>query len=125
MKQPRILLVEDEVHIAQGLIFNLELEGYLVTHAETGTAAIHAFNSKAHDLVILDLTIPGGMGGRQTMEELLRLDPGVKAIVSSGYSNDLVLANYQAHGFRGMISKPYDVADFTDTVDRVLRGERA
>ena len=72
--------------------------------------------------MILDLTIPGGMGGRQTMEELLKLDPAVKAIVSSGYSNDLVLSNYQAHGFRGMVSKPYDVADFAHNVARVLKG---
>ena len=54
MKQPHILLVEDETHIAQGLIFNLELEGYLVTHAETGAAAMQAFRCDPHDLVVLD-----------------------------------------------------------------------
>ena len=65
------------------------------------------------------------MGGRQAMEQLLKLDPAVRAIVSSGYSNDLVLSNYQAHGFRGMVSKPYEIADLAHAIERVLRGERA
>jgi DNA-binding response OmpR family regulator len=58
MKQPHILLVEDETHIAQGLIYNLELEGYLVTHAETGAEAMQAFNNRSIDLVVLDLMLP-------------------------------------------------------------------
>jgi DNA-binding NarL/FixJ family response regulator len=59
------------------------------------------------------------------MEQLLKLDPAVRAIVSSGYSNDLVLSNYQAHGFVGMVSKPYEIADLAHAIERVLRGERA
>ncbi|MEO6992286.1 MAG: hypothetical protein ABI273_01540 [Lacunisphaera sp.] len=76
------------------------------------------------DLVILDLTIPGGMGGRETMEALLKFDPGVRALVSSGCSNELVLSNYQAHGFRGMVSKRYEIADFSHAIELVLKGER-
>ncbi len=126
----RVLVMDDELFIRDLASSVLRRHGCQVTSVADGAAALREYARaraahEPYDLVILDLTIPGGMGGRQTMEELLRLDPGVKAIVSSGYSNDLVLANYQAHGFRGMISKPYDVADFTDTVDRVLRGERA
>ena len=62
MKRPQILLVEDEGHIAQGLIFNLELEGYRITHAETGVAAMEAFHSRPFDLVVLDLMLPDSNG---------------------------------------------------------------
>ena len=62
MKRPQILLVEDELHIAQGLIFNLELEGYRITHAETGAAAMEAFHSRPFDLVVLDLMLPDSNG---------------------------------------------------------------
>ncbi|RXK56753.1 response regulator [Oleiharenicola lentus] len=126
----RVLVMDDEAFIRDLAVSVLRRHGCQVTAVADGAAALRDYTAareagQPFDLVILDLTIPGGMGGRETMEQLLRLDPNVKAIVSSGYSNDLVLANYQAHGFRGMISKPYDVSDFTDTVDRVLRGERA
>ena len=126
----RVLLLDDENFIQELASSILRRYGYEPTAVADGQAAINEYTrarqaGQPYDLVILDLTIPGGMGGRQTMEELLKLDPAVKAIVSSGYSNDLVLSNYQAHGFRGMVSKPYDVADFAQTVARVLKGERA
>ena len=126
----RVLVMDDEEFIRNLAASILKRQGCRVTTVADGTEALREYrlareSGEPYALVILDLTIPGGMGGRQTMEELLKLDPAVRAIVSSGYSNDLVLANYQAHGFRGMISKPYDVADFADTVERVLRGERA
>jgi two-component system cell cycle sensor histidine kinase/response regulator CckA len=126
----RVLVMDDEEFIRNLAGSILRRNGCRVTAVPDGATAVREFTAareagEPYTLVILDLTIPGGMGGRQTMDELLKLDPGVRAVVSSGYSNDLVLANYQAHGFRGMISKPYDVADFTDTVERVLRGERA
>ncbi|MFZ5494744.1 MAG: ATP-binding protein [Verrucomicrobiota bacterium] len=126
----RVLVMDDEEFIRTLACSILRRHGCQTAGVADGAAALREYRrareeGEGYDLVILDLTIPGGVGGRQTMEELRKLDPAVKAIVSSGYSNDLVLANYQAHGFRGMISKPYDVADFTDTVDRVLRGERA
>ncbi len=62
MKKPQILLVEDETHIAHGLIFNLELEGYQVTHAETGAAAMESFGKETYDLVVLDLMLPDSHG---------------------------------------------------------------
>lgn len=126
----RVLLMDDEEFIRNLGTSILKRYGYRPTAVGDGQAALTEYRQaretgEPYQLVILDLTIPGGMGGRQTIEELLKLDPGVRAIVSSGYSNDLVLANYQAHGFRGMISKPYDVADFAHAVERVLKGERA
>jgi two-component system cell cycle sensor histidine kinase/response regulator CckA len=128
--QARVLVMDDEVFIRNLASSILRRYGHHVTAVEDGVAAVQEYAraraaGEGYDLVILDLTIPGGMGGREAMEELQRIDPAVRAIVSSGYSNDLVLANYQSHGFRGMISKPYDVADFAHAVENVLKGERA
>jgi CheY-like chemotaxis protein len=61
------------------------------------------------DTVILDLTVRGGMGGREALERLLAVDPDVKAIISSGYSDDAVVAEHQRHGFRGRLTKPYAI----------------
>jgi CheY-like chemotaxis protein len=126
----RILIMDDEQFICDLACSILKRYGYHTMAVNDGAAAVAEYAraraaGEPYAVVILDLTIPGGMGGRQAMEELLKLDPAVKAIVSSGYSNDLVLANYQAHGFRGMVSKPYDVADFAHAVELVLKGERA
>jgi DNA-binding NarL/FixJ family response regulator len=72
----------------------------------------------------MDLTVPGGMGGREAIEQLRKIDPGVRAIVSSGYSNDPVLANHRAYGFCGMVAKPYKVDDFARVLRAVLRESR-
>jgi len=108
----------------------LKRMGHAVTTVCDGAETLREYArarqaGQPYDLVILDLTIPGGMGGREAMEKLLLVDPKVKAIVSSGYSNDLVLSNYQAHGFRGMVSKPYDITDLSHAIDQVLKGDRA
>ena len=68
----------------------------------------------------MDLTVPGGMGGREAMEKLRQIDPRVCAIVSSGYSRDPVLANYRAHGFRGILPKPYSLDQLTRALQTVL-----
>ena len=86
--------------------------GYRVEPVRDGQAALAAYRSAREaghpfDLVIMDLTIPGGMGGRETIAELRKLDPEIRAIVSSGYSNDPILANYQAYGFQGVLKKPF------------------
>jgi len=70
--------------------------------------------------VIMDLTVRGGMGGKEAMAELLRLDPAVCAIVSSGYSSDPVMANHRTYGFRGMVPKPYKFSDLAKAVREVL-----
>ena len=75
------------------------------------------------DAVILDLTIPGGMSGKETMAELLRLDPQVTAIVSSGYSFDPVMADYRAYGFQGVLAKPYTARNMAALLSEVVRGE--
>ena len=70
--------------------------------------------------MILDLTVPGGMGGKETMEKLLKIDPQVKAIVSSGYSDDPIMADPQKYGFSGVIAKPYKVMDLSKILHDII-----
>ncbi len=70
-------------------------------------------------------SVPGGMGGNDAMQALLKIDPAVKAIVSSGYSSDPVLSNYKAHGFRGMVPKPYKFTDLARTIQTVMEGKES
>jgi DNA-binding NarL/FixJ family response regulator len=71
-------------------------------------------------LVIMDLTVPGAMGGKDAMVELKRLDPEIKAIVSSGYANDPVMARYKEYGFRGYVVKPYKIEELGRAVLKAL-----
>ena len=73
-------------------------------------------------MLIIDLTIPGGMGGKVAIQKLKEIDQDVKAIVSSGYSNDLTMADYKQYGFKGVIEKPYRIEKFSEIVSRTLRG---
>ena len=70
--------------------------------------------------VIMDLTIPGGMGGKEAISQLLELDPQAKAIVSSGYSDDPIMSDYRASGFAGVIAKPYKITDLSAVLQQVL-----
>ena len=72
------------------------------------------------DIVILDLTIRGGMGGAETVRKLLEIDPDAKTVVSSGYSDDLVTSTYRKHGFRAFLKKPYDVTDLQAILNALL-----
>jgi CheY-like chemotaxis protein len=108
--------------VAQALLSRL---GYAVTLAPNGEEAVRLYaeartRGEPFHLVIMDLTVPGGMGGKDAMVELLALDPDVRAIVSSGYSSDPVMANHRAHGFRGMVPKPYKLSDLAKAVRAVL-----
>jgi len=110
--RPRILVMDDEAMVCRVMSKMLDKLGYEVETAPHGEAALQMYQQaaaqkNAFDLLIMDLTIPGGMGGKEAIRRLKEIDPEVRAIVSSGYSNDPVMAEHQAHGFTGVILKPY------------------
>ena len=82
---------------------------------------IWSISEHPYDLVVLDLTVPNGMGGLETIQELLKFNSKVKAIISSGYTNDPIMANYQDYGFCGVLSKPYTKADISETLNKILK----
>jgi PAS domain S-box-containing protein len=118
----KILLMDDEPMVRMVLGKMLLTIGYEVEAAEDGAKAVELY-TRALDTgdpfvsVILDLTVPGGMGGKEVMERLLKIDPQIKAIVSSGYSDDPVMANFQSYGFTDVIAKPYRISE----LDKVLK----
>ena len=121
----RVLVMDDEpiVRVVAGELLR-EL-GHEAEFAEHGTAAIEKFiQAKAvgrpFDVVILDLTIRGGMGGEEALRKLLEMDPGVKAVVSSGYSDDEVVATHKQHGFRAFLKKPYDMQELSRVLNEVM-----
>jgi PAS domain S-box-containing protein len=122
----RVLFMDDEAPIRAMTHALLERLGLDVTLATNGHEAVQHFmqaraSGQPFDVVIMDLTVPGGMGGAAAMGEILKLDPGARGIVSSGYSSDPIMANHRAHGFRGSVPKPYKVADFARTLREVMR----
>jgi two-component system, cell cycle sensor histidine kinase and response regulator CckA len=104
----------------------LSMLGYEVDAAEDSDEAFDLYRSakdsgSPYTAVILDLTIPGAMGGRETLRRLIEIDPEVRAIVSSGYSNDPVMSNYKSYGFSGVVAKPYTPEELSQTLDRVIK----
>ena len=129
----RVLFMDDEEVICLMAVRMLQRLGFSVECAVDGAEAVEKFRKASAEgnpfsLVIMDLTVPGGMGGREAIVQLQGIDPQVKAIVSSGYSSDPVLANYRDHGFCGVVAKPYRLEDFVQALrealpDRGLIGE--
>jgi two-component system, cell cycle sensor histidine kinase and response regulator CckA len=77
-------------------------------------------SDKPFRVVIMDLTIPGGMGGKEAISKLREIDPQAQVIVSSGYANDPVMANFSQYGFAGRVAKPVDIKELADTVEKLL-----
>jgi CheY-like chemotaxis protein len=123
----KILVMDDEVMILELAGNILQHLGYEVDFAENGETAVRKYKaamaaSAPYDAVILDLTIKGGMGGEGTIRRLREIDPSVKAIVSSGYSENPVVANYADYGFREVVAKPYEIVEFSRKLHRVVFG---
>lgn len=119
----RILVMDDEADVRLVASDMLELMGYEVETSPDGAHALQLYATakkigRPYAAVIFDLTIPAGMGGKEAIVKLREIDPTAKAIVSSGYSYDPVMANYQEHGFDGVVPKPYK----PDELARVLGG---
>ena len=113
-----LVLDDDEMILKVTRKMLVEL-GYKVTTAKDGETAIEQYKAADHkfDLVILDLTIPGGMGGKDTAASILSLNSTAKIIVSSGYSADPVMANYEEYGFADVLAKPYSIERLQEVID--------
>jgi PAS domain S-box-containing protein len=123
----RILVMDDEELVRDVAAEMFKVLGYEAEFAVEGREAVERYiaaraSGRPFDLVILDLTVPGGMGGRETIKKLLEIDPGVRAIVSSGYSKDMTMAEYRKFGFSGVIAKPYRVSEFSRAIKDALQG---
>lgn len=121
----KILVMDDEETVRDVARNMLECLGYSVTLAKDGTEAIAMYqvamaSGEPFDSVLMDLTIPGGMGGMEAVKRISELDSNVKAIVCSGYSNDTIMANYRTFGFCGVIPKPYSLEQLSGTISDVL-----
>lgn len=122
----RILIMDDEDLIRDIATEILQFAGYQVESCKNGTEALELYREAwaqgvPYTAVILDLTIPGGMGGKEAAGHLLRIDPNALLVVSSGYSNDPVVANYRRYGFSGAVSKPFDVKGLITELGRLIR----
>ncbi len=124
----RVLLMDDESAIrtlASQMMEHLGLDVYSVAD---GTAAVDEYSralrdGRRYDLVVLDLTVPGGLGGLQALRRLRAIDPEVIAVVSSGYSADEVMASYRSHGFRAIVPKPYGIGELARALRPLLSSE--
>ena len=128
-RPPRVLLMDDEASIRQLGALALQRMQLEATIVADGVSALEEFDraraaGRPYNLVILDLSVAGGLGGVETIERMRKLDPELLAIVSSGYSDDPVMAKYRAYGFDAMVPKPYHIAEFTRTVERLLEEGR-
>ncbi len=118
--------MDDEPYLRRVIGDGLRDFGYEVTLAQDGADALRQHEralaeGQGHDVVIMDLTVPGGMGGREAIRQLRRMDPSVRALVSSGYSNDPVMAHFAQHGFDGVLTKPYGLEDLLRKLEEILR----
>jgi PAS domain S-box-containing protein len=123
----RVLLMDDEALVREVAGEILKRMGYSVEFASDGIEAVGLYktamaSSHPFDAVIIDLTIPGGMGGKEAIQKLREVDPGVRAIVSSGYSQDPVMANYREYGFSEVIAKPYSSLELSRIMRKVIAG---
>ena len=121
----RILIMDDDEVVRQVGTEMLILLGYEVIESRDGEEALEKYrqallSGTPFDVVILDLTVPGGMGGKEAIAALLKMDPAVKAIVSSGYSHDPIMADFRTYGFSGVIPKPYSFEKLGSTVRALL-----
>ena len=121
----RVLVVDDEDAIRDLVEFTLTRLGYKVWQAATSLEGVNIYREKFEagerfDAVILDLTLPGGIGGKEALKKLIEIDPTVNAIVSSGYATDATMSRYQDFGFRGVIAKPYEAAELGKIVHDVI-----
>ena len=122
----KVLFMDDEQIIVDMTRDVMKFLDYEVMFAEDGLAAIDLYKKEKSagvpfDVVILDLTIPSGLGGKETISELRKLDPGVKAIVSSGFTDDPAVHDFSGYGFCEKLTKPYNLHDLKRILEKVMK----
>jgi CheY-like chemotaxis protein len=122
----KILLMDDEQVILDMTREVLKFLDYDVMFAEDGSKAIDLYKKEKaagvpFDIVILDLSVAHGLGGRETIDQLRKFDPAVKAIVSSGYTNDPVVEDFSQYGFSERLTKPYNINDLKNLLEKVMK----
>jgi signal transduction histidine kinase/CheY-like chemotaxis protein len=121
-----ILIMDDEEEMRNTTGDMLVRLGYTVDYAGEGGEAIAKYRQaqeagRPFGAVIMDLTVPGGMGGKEAVRKLLEIDPAARIIVSSGYSHDPVMSDFRSYGFQGVVTKPYRLHDLSEVVAAVIR----
>jgi CheY-like chemotaxis protein len=129
-RHPRILVMDDEEMVCDLALAMLTHLGYEVETCDDGTAAIRLYETaraagRPYAAVIMDLTVPGGMGGKEAARQILARDAEACLIVSSGYSHDQIMSDYQSHGFAGVLAKPYKVSELEQVLAAVLKAGKS
>jgi two-component system, cell cycle sensor histidine kinase and response regulator CckA len=119
----KILVMDDQLKIIKSTKKMLSYLGYTVSTAKDGNEAMTLYKKayktkKPYDIVLMDLTIPGGMGGKETAEKILNIDKKACLIITSGYSNDSVIANYEKFGFKDVIIKPFTIEKLVEKIKK-------
>jgi CheY-like chemotaxis protein len=122
----KVLLMDDEQIIVDVTLEVLRFLDYEVMFAREGAAALELYKQEKEsgapfDLVILDLSVPEGLGGKDAIALLKAYDPGVNAVVSSGYTGDPVVVEYERYGFSGVLSKPYKISDMREMLEKMIK----
>jgi CheY-like chemotaxis protein len=122
----KILVMDDEQIILDVTHDVLNFLNYDSMFASDGKAAIDLYKKEKNagspfDIVILDLSVQTGLGGKDTIEELRKFDPAVKGIVSTGFANDPVVENFSLYGFSGKLTKPYKISDLKDILEQLMK----
>jgi CheY-like chemotaxis protein len=122
----KVLLMDDEQIILDVTLEVLQFLGYEVQFARDGTEAVALYIREKSagipfDVVILDLSVPDGMGGKDALVKLKEVDPAVKAVVSSGYTNDPCVIDYTGFGFAGKLAKPYKINDMKLVLEQLIK----
>jgi len=122
----KILLMDDEQIILDMTRDVLDFLNYDVMFANEGSKAIDLYKQEKaagvpFDIVILDLSVANGLGGKETVEQLRKYDPAVKAIVSTGYMNDPAVENFSLYGFCEKLTKPYTLMDLKNLLEKVMK----
>ena len=123
----RVLVMDDDQAVLQTASFLLSKAGFEVTGVEDGARAVAEHESarasgRPYDVLILDLTVPAGMGGEEAMRRIRATDKSVKAIISSGYTSEAAVSRYADFGFDSVVTKPYCFQDLVSAVNRLLPG---